>query len=141
MAPKSKSRSTGGPAVGESSSSAPETLRRRSTVPGPDAARRPSAAGLHASELLSEDRSRRRSSTFSTYTFSEVNRDFQEEIVDPGPKLETTRRTWKALLPVLFAVIPPVAGLLFKNGADFFTDLTLLGLASIFLHWSTTAPW
>lgn len=139
MASKPKSRPTGGPTGGESSSSAPETLRRRSTVA--DTARRPSAAGLFASDMPPDDRSRRRSSTFSAYSFSDANREFQDEIVDPGPKIERTQRTWKSWLPIMFAVIPPVAGLLFKNGADFFSDLTLLFLATVFLHWSTTAPW
>ncbi len=85
-----------------------------------------------------EDEPRRRS---SAYSFVEANRDFREVIVDPGPKVEPGEISWKAWLPIAFAVIPPIAGLIFKNGSAFFSDLTLLGLASIFLHWSIVAPW
>ncbi len=87
---------------------------------------------------FAEDEPRRRS---SVYSFVEANRDFREVIVDPGPKIEPGDITWKAWLPIAFAVIPPIAGLIFKNGSAFFSDLTLLGLASIFLHWSIVAPW
>jgi hypothetical protein len=41
----------------------------------------------------------------------------------------------------MFAVLPPIAGLIFKNGSLFFSDILLLGLAAVFLHWSVTAPW
>ena len=71
---------------------------------------------------------------------SETNRAFQEDIISPGPvRLNAT--TWRSWLPMVFAVIPPVAGLFFKNGMAFCNDLILLGLASVLLHWSTTAPW
>jgi len=40
-----------------------------------------------------------------------------------------------------FALLPALAGALFKNGSAIATDLMLLGLAGIFLHWSVTQPW
>ncbi|KAF9695076.1 hypothetical protein EKO04_007165 [Ascochyta lentis] len=43
--------------------------------------------------------------------------------------------------PVIFAVFPAVAGLLYQNGAAVLTDILTLGLASWFLHWCCTFPW
>lgn len=71
---------------------------------------------------------------------NEANRAFQEDIISPGP-VRLNVRTWRSWLPMVFAVIPPVAGLFFRNGTAFCNDLILLGLASVLLHWSTTAPW
>jgi len=103
--------------------------------------RRTSTVGPVGAGMTPEQRVRRRSSTFSQYSFTEAQQDFQEEILDPGPNPERAPRTWKSWLPIMFASIPPVAGLFFKNGAAFFSDLILLCLATIFLHWSITAPW
>ncbi|KAK4146345.1 uncharacterized protein C8A04DRAFT_35058 [Dichotomopilus funicola] len=84
---------------------------------------------------------RRRSSTLSQYSLNEASQDFREEIVDPGPDVRSAVTTWKSFLPIVFASIPPVAGLFFHNGTAFFSDLILLFLATVFLHWSVTAPW
>ncbi|KAI0128740.1 hypothetical protein BJ170DRAFT_622777 [Xylariales sp. AK1849] len=46
-----------------------------------------------------------------------------------------------AAAPLVLALLPAVGGLLFKGGSEFFTDVILLGLAAIFLHWSVTQPW
>jgi hypothetical protein len=43
--------------------------------------------------------------------------------------------------PVIFAVVPAVAGLLYQNGAAFLTDLFTLALAAWLLHWCCTWPW
>jgi hypothetical protein len=88
-------------------------------------------------------RRRRRSSTFSAYSFTEAKQDLKEEILDPGLVVSVERQetSWKSRLPIMFAVVPPVAGVIFEGGAAFFTDILLLGLAAIFLHWSVTAPW
>ncbi|KAL2201559.1 hypothetical protein P885DRAFT_26177 [Corynascus similis CBS 632.67] len=138
-------RNTGGSAVADSSSSAsdsPKGLGRRSSerVNTP-IVRRTSTVSPVGAGMTPEQRVRRRSSTFSQYSFTEAQQDFQEEILDPGPNPERAPRTWKSWLPIMFASIPPVAGLFFKNGAAFFSDLILLCLATIFLHWSITAPW
>lgn len=137
---------TGGPVVGESSTS--DTVgnaRRKSNARDNDPGmRRTSTAGPARPtglDMSPEDRRRRRSSTFSTFNLSEASRDFQDEIVDPGPAVKREDITWKSWLPIMFAVIPPTAGLIFTNGTAFFSDLTLLGLATIFLHWSISAPW
>ncbi|AEO57456.1 hypothetical protein MYCTH_2303653 [Thermothelomyces thermophilus ATCC 42464] len=139
-------RNTGGSAAaGSSSSSAPVSPRglgRKSTErANAPAMCRTSTAGTVGSETTAENRLRRRSSTFSQYSFSEAQQDFQEETLDPGPNPKSTSRRWKSWLPVMFALVPPFAGLIFKNGTAFFSDLILLCLASIFLHWSVTGPW
>ena len=43
--------------------------------------------------------------------------------------------------PLALALLPALGGLFFKNGSALVTDLTLLGLAAVFLHWSVTLPW
>ncbi|KAK4221047.1 hypothetical protein QBC38DRAFT_550279 [Podospora fimiseda] len=84
----------------------------------------------------------RRSSTFSGYSLSEVGREFQEDILDPGPIIHHDEDTsWKSSLPLMFAILPATVGLVFKNGSSFVTDVILLGLAAVFLHWSVSAPW
>lgn len=82
----------------------------------------------------------------STFSFSGANQAFQDEIVDPWRQVDhrggsQTTTTFKSVLPVMLAVLPPVAGLFFKNGTAFFSDLTLLVLVTVFLHWSIVAPW
>jgi hypothetical protein len=44
-------------------------------------------------------------------------------------------------LSLAFALLPAISGVLFKNGNAVVTDVMLLGLAGIFLHWSVTQPW
>ncbi|KAL2132974.1 hypothetical protein VTI74DRAFT_3074 [Chaetomium olivicolor] len=91
------------------------------------------------------NRARRRSSLLSNYSLSDATRDLQEEIIDPMPEDIPVDlgpiTSWKSWLPFTFAVLPPLAGLFFKNGATFSSDLCLLGLVAVFLHWSVTAPW
>jgi hypothetical protein len=82
-----------------------------------------------------------RDTPLPAYSFVQANREFREAIMDPGPKVDPGETTWKAWLPIAFATVPPVAGLFFKNGSRFFSDLILLCLASVFLHWSVVAPW
>ena len=43
--------------------------------------------------------------------------------------------------PLALALFPAVGGLLFKDGSAVVTDVTLLGLAAIFLNWSVRMPW
>ncbi|KAK4179620.1 hypothetical protein QBC36DRAFT_298302 [Triangularia setosa] len=94
-----------------------------------------------AFEQREEDRRRRRSSTFSGYSWSEAGRDLHDEILDPGPFIHQGEASWRTTLPIVFALLPATVGLVFKNGSSFITDVILLGLAAVFLHWSVTAPW
>ncbi|KAF8539240.1 hypothetical protein BDD12DRAFT_910257 [Trichophaea hybrida] len=70
---------------------------------------------------------RRRTSSTSSYT-----------TVD-GIVSDTTN-TWHSL-PLAFAVLPAVGGILFHNGSAVVTDIMLLLLVAIFLHWLIKFPW
>ena len=43
--------------------------------------------------------------------------------------------------PLVLALLPAIAGVFFRDGSSFVTDVTLLGLAAIFLNWSVRLPW
>jgi hypothetical protein len=43
--------------------------------------------------------------------------------------------------PLLLALLPAIAGVFFRDGSSFVTDVTLLVLAAIFLNWSVRLPW
>ncbi|OBT99483.2 hypothetical protein VE01_02849 [Pseudogymnoascus verrucosus] len=44
-------------------------------------------------------------------------------------------------LPLAFALLPALGGLMFKDGSRFVSDVLLLGLAGVFLNWSVRLPW
>ncbi|OAF62866.1 hypothetical protein VC83_00608 [Pseudogymnoascus destructans] len=44
-------------------------------------------------------------------------------------------------LPLAFALLPALGGLMFKDGSRFVSDVLLLGLAAVFLNWSVRLPW
>ncbi|KIX10036.1 uncharacterized protein Z518_01117 [Rhinocladiella mackenziei CBS 650.93] len=88
--------------------------------------------GSFLSETLSETRKSLRSST--------------DDILLPrakeGDDLQVHDDTshWQSL-PLGLALLPAVGGLLFKNGSAVITDVTLLGLAAIFMNWALRSPW
>ncbi|KAL7626638.1 hypothetical protein AAE478_003411 [Parahypoxylon ruwenzoriense] len=88
---------------------------------------------------------RRRSSTYSDYSLNDTRRELEtsaDEIFNPsrsGPA--TTDKSPFVYVPLTLALLPAIAGIFFENGSAFFTDLILLSLAAIFLHWSVTQPW
>jgi hypothetical protein len=87
---------------------------------------------------------RRRSSNFSDYSLHEARRSLQDDLLNPRPTgLELGNHEGSSLssLPLAFALLPAVGGMLFKNGSAVITDVMLLALAAIFLHWSVTQPW
>ncbi|KAI6844708.1 hypothetical protein KC364_g18225 [Hortaea werneckii] len=88
---------------------------------------------------------RRRSSILSYSSIEDATQSFADNILDP----KTGRRRndeesevthWHST-PLAFAILPGLAGLLFKNGSAFVTDALLLGLAAIFMNWSIRLPW
>ncbi|KAI3539161.1 hypothetical protein CSPX01_09060 [Colletotrichum filicis] len=84
---------------------------------------------------------RRRSSTLSDYSFGDA-RDFLNPRPGDGiPSTSTDELSNWASVPLAFALLPAVGGLLFKNGSAVVTDIMLLGLSAVFLHWSVTHPW
>ena len=48
--------------------------------------------------------------------------------------------TWHSL-PLAFAVLPAVGGILFRDGSAVVTDIMLLLLIAVFLHWLVKFPW
>lgn len=87
---------------------------------------------------------RRRSSTFSDYSLQEARRNLNDDILNPtGAGLDfgpVGRSSWDSFA-LAFALLPAVGGLFFEKGSSLVTDVMLLGLAAIFLHWSVTQPW
>ncbi|CAK7223509.1 hypothetical protein SBRCBS47491_005229 [Sporothrix bragantina] len=85
---------------------------------------------------------RRRSSNFSDY--SQDARDLlnPKPLGEPSESLRHHQPTssWDTL-PLAFALLPAMGGLLVQGGGSFVTDLMLLCLGGIFLHWSVTQPW
>ncbi|KAI1828298.1 hypothetical protein F4861DRAFT_535261 [Xylaria intraflava] len=80
---------------------------------------------------------RRRSSTYSD--FLEASAD---DLLNPSKSnIEEPKKSPFVHIPLTLALLPAVAGIFFENGAAFFTDLILLSLAAVFLHWSVTQPW
>ena len=108
-----------------------------------------------ASQLSAADSPRdlrRRSSTLSDLSFSDARRNLHDDILNPsslgggngmatGEASEAPGASGWSSLPLVFALLPAVGGVLFKNGSAFITDMTLLGLAAVFLNWSVTQPW
>ncbi|TGJ81532.1 hypothetical protein E0Z10_g7231 [Xylaria hypoxylon] len=80
---------------------------------------------------------RRRSSTYSDYLETST-----DELLNPSKsKAKEDRKSLFVYIPLTLALLPAIAGVFFENGAAFFTDLILLSLAAVFLHWSVTQPW
>lgn len=83
---------------------------------------------------------RRRSSNFSDLSLNDAQQSIGnnadglwstgEQKVQPG-----------SVIPLVLALMPALGGVLFTNGSAFLTDVILLGLAAVFLHWSVTQPW
>lgn len=82
----------------------------------------------------------RRSSNFSDYSLSEA-RDILNPRAHSDHELPTPESSSLASLSLAFALLPAIAGALFKNGHSVITDIMLLGLSGVFLHWSVTQPW
>ncbi|EXJ62871.1 hypothetical protein A1O7_03313 [Cladophialophora yegresii CBS 114405] len=91
----------------------------------------------------------RRRSSFLSETFSETRKSLRsstDDILLPRAKDEDGFHDhddgshWQSL-PLGLALLPAVGGLFFKNGSAFITDVTLLGLAAIFMNWALRSPW
>ncbi|CAJ2510069.1 Uu.00g059690.m01.CDS01 [Anthostomella pinea] len=88
---------------------------------------------------------RRQSSNYSDFSPHEVRRDLDtsaDEFFNPSrPHSKELTKSPYVYIPLTLALLPAVAGMLFENGSAFLTDLILLSLAAVFLHWSVTQPW
>lgn len=91
---------------------------------------------------------RRRSSNLSDFSLNEARRSFRDstdDLLAPKPSatgLEDTAPPshWHSV-PLAFALLPAIGGMLFQNGSSVVTDIMILGLAAIFLNWSVRLPW
>lgn len=83
---------------------------------------------------------RRRSSNFTDYSLGEA-RDILNPRAKQSGELPSSESSSLASASLAFALLPAIAGAVFKNGSAIATDLMLLGLAGVFLHWSVTQPW
>jgi hypothetical protein len=94
------------------------------------------------------DGPRRRSSTISDYSLNEARRNLRtstDGLLNPRPDglglHESEEASSWSSAPLAFAFLPAIGGVFFKNGGAVVTDVMLLCLAAIFLHWSVTQPW
>lgn len=119
-------------ATTSSSASAPpgHTIRRAFTID--ETRKRPS---LNPSETHLP---RRRSSNFTDYSTE------ARDILNPRASKDGAsepENSSLASISLAFALLPALAGAFFKDGSAVVTDLMLLGLSGVFLHWSVTQPW
>ncbi|KAI1143767.1 hypothetical protein F5Y05DRAFT_362463 [Hypoxylon sp. FL0543] len=121
-------------------------LRRAATVGQPTPVRRRPTVNIASptSENGFAD-IRRRSSIYSDYSLTDARRDLEtsaDELLNPSKSgAKEVDKSPLVYIPLTLALLPAVAGIFFENGSAFFTDLTLLSLAAVFLHWSVTQPW
>jgi len=130
------------------------TLRRSVTVSDTKPVRRRPTLGVGPESSLFAQPPRRSSN------FSEISQEARDTL---NPSLQTQeaargRPTWD-VLPLAFAFLPAIGGVLVQGVSDigvapfpalpdskfqgnaFVTDLMLLLLSAVFLHWSVTQPW
>lgn len=117
-------------------------IRRAMTVDESAQTRRRPLSGQSQLDGSSFESPRRRSSIYSDCSLNEARRNLEEDILNPSVMHDERHggSSW-ASLPLAFALLPAVGGLFFKNGGALVTDIMLLGLAAVFLHWSVTQPW
>ncbi|KIX98197.1 uncharacterized protein Z520_06277 [Fonsecaea multimorphosa CBS 102226] len=91
----------------------------------------------------------RRRSSFLSETFSETRKSLRsstDDILLPRARNDDDLHDhddnshWQSL-PLGLALLPAVGGMFFKNGSAVITDVTLLGLAAIFMNWALRSPW
>lgn len=131
--------------------SAGHTLRRSVTVnDAPPSRRRPtSMISLPPSEPgdFSANGMRRRSSTLSDFSITEARRSFRDgtqDILNPSAAKDAPAQDASSImssLPLAFALLPALFGVLFEGGGAVITDVMLLGLVFIFLRYTITQPW
>jgi hypothetical protein len=91
------------------------------------------------------DLPRRRSSILSFSSFDDAAGSFADDLLNPSStkKLRKQKQeedsNWHSS-PLAFAILPAVAGLFFKDGSAFVTDVLLLGFAALFMNWSIRIP-
>ncbi|QPH01537.1 hypothetical protein C2857_005740 [Epichloe festucae Fl1] len=116
-------------------------LRRSKPVDdGPPIRRKSHASRSEASLEAVPHGAPRRSSNFSDYNLDEA-RNLLNPRARAGHETPIPETSSLASLSLAFALLPAIAGVLFKDGHVVVTDIMLLGLSGVFLHWSVTQPW
>jgi hypothetical protein len=88
---------------------------------------------------------RRRSSILSYSSLEDATNSFADDFLNPASAKKLRKQkeeedsNWHST-PLVFAILPAVAGLLFNNGSAFVTDVLLLGFAALFMNWSIRIP-
>lgn len=93
------------------------------------------------SDTVSETRNSIRSSTgnlFFPRASGEIDGDHDSSSVNADSASDES--LWNSA-PLLLALLPAVAGVFFRNGSAFITDVTILIMAAVFLNWSVRLPW
>lgn len=87
---------------------------------------------------LRAPKTRRSSSlaTDSSYDDAATNSSYVADAVES----EVEVSLWYSV-PLLFAIVPAIAGLAFQGASVVITDLALLVLAAVYLHWCLLTPW
>lgn len=83
---------------------------------------------------------RRRNSTFSD-NLPDAGQRLDDDVLNSAGIAAKAEKSPYVYVPLVVALMPAVGGVLFENGSAFFTDLILLGVSAVFLHWSVTQPW
>ncbi|KAJ9497116.1 hypothetical protein LTR96_002327 [Exophiala xenobiotica] len=122
--------------TGRRISPSPQGLRQRPLGRASTFAEENARLNRRSSSFLSESLSETRKSLLSSTDGILLPRLREEdENVDHDENSH-----WQSL-PLGLALLPAVGGLFFKEGSSVITDVTLLGLAAIFMNWALRSPW
>lgn len=61
-------------------------------------------------------------------------------VKNSGLEIHGDSSHWQSI-PLGLALLPAIGGLFHKNGTAVLTDLTVLGIAAVFLNWTVRVPW
>ncbi|KAE9567388.1 hypothetical protein CGMCC3_g16485 [Colletotrichum fructicola] len=139
----SRKQTVSSPGATPSPAPSGHSIKRAVTVDESSQLRRRTPFGQFPTETSFIERAglhRRRSSTLSDYSFGEARDLLNPKPTGVPPPSSDDMSNW-ASIPLAFALLPAVGGLLFNNGSAVVTDVMLLGLSAVFLHWSVTHPW
>ncbi|KAH7625137.1 hypothetical protein B0T09DRAFT_393916 [Sordaria sp. MPI-SDFR-AT-0083] len=80
--------------------------------------------------------------TMNPQSTPETPRNLQHQILNPASFASDEQgASESSTMPLAFALLPAVAGMFHHKGSDFITDIIMIVLAAVFLHWSLTVPW
>ncbi|KAF2755955.1 hypothetical protein EJ05DRAFT_487775 [Pseudovirgaria hyperparasitica] len=135
--------------MGDRTASPPLEMRRSTSTPFLREQRQTTRAATFAEGVRPTQPpglTRRRSSLFSSSSFDDARHSIKsstDDLLSPGAleKLTSEDTSHWHSVPLVFAILPAVGGLLFNNGSSVVTDILLLGLSTMFLNWCVRTPW